>query len=343
MRRLHRPDMFQWSSFNEARNVDLHGTLLVLPSGNVAFDPLPLCEHDAAHITELGGVDWVNISNADHVRAAADFKRRFGARIGAPAAERELPAYAELEVDQWFAGDELFECGIQVVPMGGSKTVGEVAFVMPGGDTVVTGDLVRSHHGGALHLLPEAELSDRDAALASVRAMLDLPGLRHVVVGDGYPVFHRGREALGALVGQDHQLSLDDIADFCDRHQVPYARTAESQQMVIPRPDPKSPPLRILARPDRAMLTVALSVDVSQGPAVDAALAAACARVNARLFAGAWVHNCEAGQLFMRLTVPTEGVRYDDSALKWLFELVIATAEATLPNLLQAAGAPPAN
>jgi len=194
--------MFQWSAFDAARNVDFHGTLLVLPTGNLVFDPMPLSEHDAAHVASLGGVAWVNISNADHVRAAADFKARFGAQIGAPAAEMLHPAYGGLEVDYWFGGDELLECGVRMVPMAGSKTKGEVAFVMPGGDTIVTGDLVRSHQGGSLNLLPEPKLSDRAAALASVRSLLELPELRHVVVGDGYPVFHLGREALTSLLGE---------------------------------------------------------------------------------------------------------------------------------------------
>ncbi len=203
MKRLHRADMFQWSAFDEARDLDFHGTLIALPTGNVAIDPMPLSDHDAAHIASLGGVGWVNISNADHVRAAGDFQARFGARIGAPAAERGDRAYEGLRIDHWLEDGELLGCGIRVRAMRGSKTPGELAFVTPEGDTVITGDLVRGHHAGALHLLPEPKLSDRAAALASVRALLELPKLRHVVVGDGFSVFHRGREALLELVARE--------------------------------------------------------------------------------------------------------------------------------------------
>ena len=200
MKALHRQDLYCWSEFDAARDVDFHGTLLTLPTGNIAFDPMPISDHDAAHIAALGGVAWVNISNADHVRAAADFKKRFGARIGAPALERDCAEFVGLQVDHWFAADELLDCGISCLPMRGSKTPGEVAFLLPGGDTIVCGDLVRGQRAGALNLLPAAKLRDRDAALQSVRALLEVETLRHVLVGDGWAVFHRGREALLSAV-----------------------------------------------------------------------------------------------------------------------------------------------
>lgn len=201
MKSLHRSDLWCWSVFDAARNIDFNSTLLCLPTGNLAFDPLPVSAHDLAHIEALGGVAWVNVSNADHVRDAMVFKRHFGARIAAPGAERNAPEFAGVEVDHWYsAAGETLDCGVVVILMRGSKTPGEVAWLLPDGETLVTGDLLRGQRFGALNLLPDGKLSDKTAAQQSVRGLLDIDGLQHVVVGDGWSVFGRGKQAISALL-----------------------------------------------------------------------------------------------------------------------------------------------
>ena len=52
MKSLHRPDLYQWSRFDEARNVDFHGTLWVRPGGNVLIDLRNV--YDRAEAEEAG-------------------------------------------------------------------------------------------------------------------------------------------------------------------------------------------------------------------------------------------------------------------------------------------------
>jgi glyoxylase-like metal-dependent hydrolase (beta-lactamase superfamily II) len=201
MKQLHRPDLFSWSQFDTARNVDFHGYLWVRPAaGSVAFDPMPLTDHDQRHIESLGGVAWVYLSNADHVRAAAWFRDHFHARIAAPAGDRHLPEFAGLAVDLWLEPGVTLDDGVRCLDMQGSKTPGELAFLLPGGDTVVCGDLVRGQRAGHLNLLPDAKLRDKSAAVASVRTLAALPQLDAVLVGDGWPVFRGGRQVLAELL-----------------------------------------------------------------------------------------------------------------------------------------------
>ncbi len=90
--------------------------------------------------------------------------------------------------------------GLRVHEMHGSKTPGELLLVLDD-STVISGDLIRGHVGGQLNLLPDAKLKDRDAAYASVKAVLDAhPGIDAVLVGDGWPVFRGGAEALRDLL-----------------------------------------------------------------------------------------------------------------------------------------------
>ncbi|MCO4771002.1 MAG: MBL fold metallo-hydrolase [Deltaproteobacteria bacterium] len=192
MKSLHRSDLFAWSAFDEARNVDFNGTFWARDEGNVMFDPMPMGDHDLAHAHELGGVSWIVLTNADHVREAAELAIVFGAQIAAPSGDRERPDLHGVPVSIWLDDDELFE-GAQVLRMHGSKTPGELAFQL--GDTVICGDLVRGQRAGSLNLLPDPKLSDKAAALASVAKLAALEPTA-VVVGDGQSVFRDGAARL---------------------------------------------------------------------------------------------------------------------------------------------------
>lgn len=194
MKLLHRPDLFQWSTFDESRNIDFNGHLWVRPGGNVAIDPLPMSPHDQAHLDKLGGVAWIVVTNSDHTRDAFALAERTGAKLAAPAAERDMWPWA---VDRWLAdGDELVP-GLIAHTLDGSKTPGELALVLEG-TTLITGDLVRAHQADVLHLLPDAKLTDRGAALASL-CRLSGYALEAIVVGDGWCVFRDGQARLAAL------------------------------------------------------------------------------------------------------------------------------------------------
>lgn len=195
MKALHRPDLFSWSAFDEARNVDFNGLLWVREGGNVLVDPMPLTDHDRAHLDELGGAAWIVITNSDHTRAATDIAGWTGARIAGPAAEQ---ADFPIRCDRWLADGDALVPGMVAIALQGSKTPGELALLIDG-TTLVTGDLVRAHRGGALNLLPPPKLSDPAAAAASVRRLAALDGVEAVLVGDGWPVFRGGAARLADL------------------------------------------------------------------------------------------------------------------------------------------------
>jgi glyoxylase-like metal-dependent hydrolase (beta-lactamase superfamily II) len=197
MKRLHRPDLYGWSLFDQERNLDFHSVLWVRPEGNVIFDPLPQTEHDQAHLSSLGPLAWIALTNSDHVRDAVAMAQRTGAKLAGPAGER---ASFPVACDRWLGdGDELVE-GLKALALDGSKTAGELAFVLLG-STLITGDLVRAHEGGRLTRLPDAKLSDKALALASLERLASLE-LDAVLVGDGWPVFRDGQRALQELAAK---------------------------------------------------------------------------------------------------------------------------------------------
>jgi hypothetical protein len=196
MKRLHRPHLFGWSVFDEDRNIDFHSTVWVRPEGNVVIDPLPLSNHDEAHLGELGGVAWIVVTNSDHVRDSIRLAENTGAQLVGPSQEaNNFPVECTRLLTD---GDEVVP-GMSVLELEGSKTPGELALLLEG-STLITGDLIRAHEGGALCLLPEEKLSNKRKAIASLQRLTLLPELEAVLPGDGWPVFRDAKLLLQELL-----------------------------------------------------------------------------------------------------------------------------------------------
>jgi len=198
MKRLHRPDLFTWSAYDEPLHVDFNGFLWTRAGGNVLVDPVALSAADERHLAALGGAAWILITNSSHVRAAREISSRTGAKLLGPAGERErFPVACE----RWLAdGEEPFP-GLVVREIHGSKTDGELALVLEE-NTAIFGDVVRAHQAGALMLLPREKLRDPAKVEESLRRFRTLhPRVAHVLVGDGWCAFGSGGALLDALLG----------------------------------------------------------------------------------------------------------------------------------------------
>lgn len=198
MKRLHKANLYCWSEFDQARNIDFHSYFWHRPQGNIVFDPLPLSPHDVEHIKSLGGVSTIILSNSDHVRDAESLAAMFGASICGPDAEQsDFP----IECSQWLNEDSALVAELEIYCLTGSKTDGELAFVLEG-DTLITGDLIRAHVAGELCMLPEAKLTDIAQAKASVKRMASITGIEAILPGDGWPVFRDGSKVLAELAAR---------------------------------------------------------------------------------------------------------------------------------------------
>jgi glyoxylase-like metal-dependent hydrolase (beta-lactamase superfamily II) len=202
MKLLHRPDLYGWSHFDESRNIDFCSVAWIRPDGNVLIDPLPMSDHDRAHLEALGGAKLIVVTNSDHTRGAQPLAETFRAALAGPRAERST---FPLACERWLGDGDEPVAGLHVLEMHGSKTPGELALVLEQ-STLITGDLVRGHMGGKLNLLPDKKLADRAAAVASVQRIVDEHAqIETVLVGDGWPIFRDGARALAALVAPSVQ------------------------------------------------------------------------------------------------------------------------------------------
>lgn len=196
MKLLHKNNLLCWTHFDEDRNIDFHSYLWVRDEGSVVFDPLPLTTHDEGHLNSLGKVSYIIISNSDHVRNAEALARQTGAEIWGPAAEKDnFP----VRCTKWLSESKSVIHGLDVYSLQGSKTEGELAFVVDG-STLITGDLIRAHSGGKLCMLPDVKLQDIEQAKDSVNRLALIKGIDAILPGDGWPVFRNGEQALLELV-----------------------------------------------------------------------------------------------------------------------------------------------
>jgi len=201
MKRLHKPNLYCWSEFNTDRNIDFHSYVWVRDAGSVVFDPLSLSDHDREHLLSLGSVSHIIISNSDHVREASTLAELTGAVVWGPAGEKEeFP----ISCSKWLEAENSNEVdctldGLQIFCLNGSKSPGELAFVIEE-DTLITGDLIRAHQGGNLCLLPDPKLKNKTAAIESIQQLVASISVEAVLPGDGWPVFRNGQKVLTELV-----------------------------------------------------------------------------------------------------------------------------------------------
>ncbi|MBD2357921.1 MBL fold metallo-hydrolase [Tolypothrix sp. FACHB-123] len=196
MKSLHRPDLYGWSHFNLARNIDFNGIAWIRPQGNILIDPVALSNHDWNHIESLGGVAWIVLTNSDHVRSSPEIANQTYAKIAGPVGEKDNFPIA---CDRWLVDAEEVVPGLKVIELQGSKTPGELALLLEE-TTLITGDLVRAHKAGTLTMLPHEKLLNPKEAVASVQRLAALTEVEAVLVGDGWSVFRDGRDRLKELV-----------------------------------------------------------------------------------------------------------------------------------------------
>lgn len=197
-----------WSAWQPDRGMAFNSYFVQSEKGNVVVDPLPVDERLLDQLREAG-VGWIVLTNRDHLRDAASLRERLGARIAASQTEAPL---LDIPLDRALHDGE--EIGaLRVIALEGMKTPGEIALRFREGDAVIVGDAVWGQPAGALSLPPK--IGERERALLSLRRLRESKP-RHLLPGDGEPIFDRAFEALNVFLdGQDgvlcSRVNMDDL------------------------------------------------------------------------------------------------------------------------------------
>ncbi len=141
---------------------------------------------------------------------------------------------------------------------------------------------------------------------------------------------------------KSYPLDLDSFQDFCERHGLECIRNDDKGSITIPRPGSEGWAIHFVMRPSVQLATIAYPLPGTVPDDRLGALALTCNILNAGTYMGVWVTNPEVGEVHFRLSVPVEGVTYEDRALQTLLRIVVQNVEHFAPALQDILdGAPP--
>ena len=124
-------------------------------------------------------------------------------------------------------------------------------------------------------------------------------------------------------------ITYPNLKHWVDRLRVPYRFNEEVGQVaVLTRVMDTDVPLVFIPRPDRGMLTIAVTLPFAVLKERYQAVGESLTILNARSYMGAWILNSDKGEIYFRITLPAMDLEYTDDTLRSFAALVVSSAEA---------------
>jgi glyoxylase-like metal-dependent hydrolase (beta-lactamase superfamily II) len=176
------PNIWEWSWFSEEKQLNFNGHFLTVGEHRILVDPPPMSANDMRFARQGGPVDYIILTNRDHVREAGQLREEFHCTVMAP----ELDAKEmSITIDKTFKDGELLPGGIWVVQLAHQKSPGESAlFLETGKGILIVGDAFIAHPARSLRLLPPEKYTDFGQAREGLRRLLKYT-FDSLIVGDG--------------------------------------------------------------------------------------------------------------------------------------------------------------
>lgn len=185
--------LYFWQAYDPAVKVDLSCSARRTARGLVFIDPIPLASAALAELCGLASPAAILLTNGNHARAAADYRRRFSIPI---LAHTGAVAELGLAVDQEIADGETVLGEFTVAALPGA-VAGEIAFVAGGVMHVGDALIHLAPHGFAL--LPEKYCADAKEMRASLEKLLRFP-FEVLTFAHGLPLVAQARQRLATLL-----------------------------------------------------------------------------------------------------------------------------------------------
>ena len=187
------PGIQQWSFFSQDKQLDFNGLLLTVNDHCILVDPPPTDAADRTTILKGRTVDYILLTNRDHVREAEACRRDFKAKVYAPEIDAPL---MEIPIDKTYKDGELLPGGLWAIHLKDMKSPGESAlFLDMGKGYLILGDSLIGKPPGQLNLLPADKFADVSKAKESLKRLLKY-NFDAVLVGDGTSILTEAKEAV---------------------------------------------------------------------------------------------------------------------------------------------------
>ncbi|MDH5563226.1 MAG: MBL fold metallo-hydrolase [Nitrospirota bacterium] len=193
------PNIWEWSWFSEEKQLNFNGHLLTVGEHRILVDPPPMNAKQMALARQGGPVDYIILTNRDHVREAGQLREEFHCTVMAP--ELDAPEMA-LTIDKTFKDGELLPGGIWVIQLAHQKSPGESAlFLDTGKGILIVGDAIIAHPPGTLRLLPAEKYADMTQAREGLRRLLKYK-FDSLLVGDGTSLVTGAKPVLDQMLAE---------------------------------------------------------------------------------------------------------------------------------------------
>lgn len=176
------PGIWQWSWFSDEKQLDFNGLFLTVGEHRILVDPPPMKPEDVLQIRRGGRVDYILITNRDHLREAAAYKAEFACQLWLP--ETDAPQM-DVKADKMYKDGELLSGGIWAVHLQDQKSPGECAlFIQQGKGIMIVGDALIGKQPGSVSMLSPEKYADPAKARDGLRRLLKY-NFDSLLVGDG--------------------------------------------------------------------------------------------------------------------------------------------------------------
>jgi len=194
-------DLYGWSSLHPQWKVLFNSYALRTPAGVLLVDPRQPAAPVVCQLAQLGAPAAILLTNANHDRDAAWFRRRFDVQIYAH--EKAQPE-CDTKIDVPVLDGERLPGGVTALyPPGASA--GETAFYCRrAGGLLLLGDVLVNPSATGLALLPEQYLEDRAQAVASLQRLRTLK-FQVATFAHGAPLLPAAQAHIVKFLNQLHQ------------------------------------------------------------------------------------------------------------------------------------------
>jgi hypothetical protein len=165
---IHRvtPTLFVWQAYEPAVKCDLTSAALKTGEGLILVDPISLGNEALEELLGEGTPALIVCTNANHARAADQYRQLFGSKI---VANRDAGTLLEIKPDEWIGDGACLLDAVDVCSLPGASA-GEIALRF--GDVVCLGDAVIHLPDHGFAILPEKYCTDAKLLRHSLRKLL---------------------------------------------------------------------------------------------------------------------------------------------------------------------------
>lgn len=187
------PGIWQWSWYSEDKQLDFNGLFLSVGEHKIVIDPPPISAEASTHIRRQGGLDYIIVTNRDHIREAASCQREFRCQLQVPEADA---SQMDVKPTKTYKDGELLPGGIWAIHLKDQKSPGESAlYIQQGKGVLIVGDALIGKPTGALSLLPSERYVDVAKAKEGLRRLLNYK-FDSILVGDGVNIIFGAKRAV---------------------------------------------------------------------------------------------------------------------------------------------------